>query len=59
MNAAKFKLTQLKNYSIRYEVIYKNLVRDLRKYITESFYSLTGYMKKKKRQVTLKYLDFI
>jgi len=31
-NAVKFKLAELKTTVIRYEVIYKNLVRDLRKY---------------------------
>ena len=33
----KFKLSQLKTTSIRYEVIYKNLVRDLRKYYSQDF----------------------
>jgi hypothetical protein len=32
MNAIKFKLTKLRSITIRYEVIYKNLLRDLRKY---------------------------
>ena len=32
MNAIKFKLTKLRSTQIRYEVIYKNLVRDLRKF---------------------------
>ena len=36
-NAIKFKLSQLKTTSIRYEVIYKNLVRDLRKYFSQDF----------------------
>lgn len=36
-NALKFKLGQLKTTSIRYEVIYKNLVRDLRKYYSQDF----------------------
>lgn len=36
-NAVKFKLSQLKTTSIRYEVIYKNLVRDLRKYYSQDF----------------------
>jgi len=36
-NAVKFKLSQLKTTSIRYEVIYKNLVRDLRKYFSQDF----------------------
>ncbi len=37
LNAVKFKLSQLKTTSIRYEVIYKNLVRDLRKYYSQDF----------------------
>ena len=36
-NAVKFKLSQLKTTNIRYEVIYKNLVRDLRKYYSQDF----------------------
>ena len=34
MNAIRFKLKELKSTNIRYEVIYKNLVRDFRKYYT-------------------------
>jgi len=36
-NAIKFKLTKLKTSIIRYEVIYKNLVRDLRKFYSQDF----------------------
>ena len=36
-NAVKFKLSKLRTTSIRYEVIYKNLVRDLRKYYSHDF----------------------
>ena len=36
-NAVKFKLQKLRTTSIRYEVIYKNLVRDLRKYYSHDF----------------------
>ena len=36
-NAVKFRLTIPKNMTIRYEVVYKNLVRDLRKYFTNAF----------------------
>ena len=36
-NAVKFKLSQLRTTTIRYEVIYKNLVRDLRKYYSHDF----------------------
>ena len=48
INAAKFKLKELKQSSIRYEVIYKNLVRDLRKYIAIDFNEVTEYAKRKK-----------
>ena len=33
-NAVKFRLTKLKSTTIRYEVVYKNLVRDIRKYFS-------------------------
>ena len=36
-NAAKFRLTQLNSLTIRYEVVYKNLVRDIRKYFANDF----------------------
>jgi len=32
MNAVKFRLMTLNSKTIRYEVIYKNLVRDIRKF---------------------------
>ena len=31
-NAQKFRLKELKSETLRYEVIYKNLIRDIRKY---------------------------
>jgi hypothetical protein len=37
MNAVKFKLNNLRSTTIRYEVIYKNLVRDLRKFYSQDF----------------------
>ena len=36
-NAVKFHLTKLQSKTIRYEVIYKNLVRDIRKYFVADF----------------------
>lgn len=36
-NASKFKLTRLKSKKLRYEVIYKNLMRDIRKCISQDF----------------------
>ena len=47
MNAVKFKLTKLKTTTIRYEVIYKNLVRDLRKYYSQDFNQLNIMRRKK------------
>jgi len=41
-------LSNLKTTSIRYEVIYKNLVRDLRKFYSKDFNDITDYIKKKK-----------
>lgn len=46
--AIKFKLTKLKSSTIRYEVIYKNLMRDMRKYFHEDFNETTNYIKAKK-----------
>ncbi|CDW84084.1 UNKNOWN [Stylonychia lemnae] len=45
----KFKLHSLSNKNLRYEVIYKNLLRDLRKFYLEDFNECTEYFKKKRR----------
>jgi hypothetical protein len=45
----KFKLHTLSNKTLRYEVIYKNLLRDLRKFYLEDFNESTEYFKKRKR----------
>ena len=45
----QFKLNSLMNTSLRYEVIYKNLLRDLRKFYLNDFNFETEYVKKKKR----------
>ena len=37
INAAKFRLKELDNLEIRYEVIYKNLLRDIRRYYKTQF----------------------
>ena len=47
MNAIKFKLTQLRSTQIRYEVIYKNLVRDLRKFYQQDFNQVNILRRKK------------
>ena len=46
--ALKFKLSKLLSNCIRYEVIYKNLLRDVRKYFTIKFNEATGYQKRRK-----------
>eukprot|EP00347_Sterkiella_histriomuscorum_P014580 403360341 len=45
----KFKLHTLSNKNLRYEVIYKNLLRDLRKFYLEDFNEFTQFPKKKKK----------
>jgi hypothetical protein len=45
--ALKFKLSKLRSNCIRYEVIYKNLLRDVRKYYTINFNEATGYLKRR------------
>jgi hypothetical protein len=47
LNAIKFKLIKLRSITIRYEVIYKNLLKDLRKYYAQEFNFQTDYSKKK------------
>lgn len=50
-NARKFKLTRLKQpITIRYEVIYKNSLRDLRKFFTHDMYNVTDYIRRKKKE---------
>ena len=36
-NAVKFRLYKLTSKTLRYEVIYKNLIRDVRKYFAYDF----------------------
>ena len=47
-NAKKFKLKTLSENSIRYETIYKNLLRDLRKFFSKHFIDTTAYLDHKK-----------
>ena len=49
LNAIKFKLTKLKSDKIRYEVIYKNLVRDVRKFYSRDFNDRTDFIKRKRK----------
>lgn len=53
----KFKLYSLKNIHLRYEVIYKNLLRDLRKFYIVDFNKATDYIRKKRRLPPAFYLD--
>lgn len=53
----KFKLVSLNNVHLRYEVIYKNLLRDLRKYYIVDFNKNTDYIRKKRRLAPSFYLD--
>ena len=48
LNSVKFKLSSLSDSNIRYEIIYKNLVRDLRKFYTSRFKQASCYHKKKR-----------
>ena len=49
LNAIKFKLSKLKSDKIRYEVIYKNLVRDVRKFYSKDFNDCTDFIKRKRK----------
>jgi len=42
----KFKLKKLNNVNLRYEVIFKNLLRDFRKFYTTTFNDMTEYIRK-------------
>lgn len=57
LNAIKFKLSELKTTQIRYEVIYKNLVRDLRKYYQQDFNQINILRRKKYDKNN--YLEFL
>ena len=50
--ALKFKLKNLKSKTIRYEVIYKNLLRDIRKYLIQEFNKVTDYVNIKRKSRT-------
>jgi len=48
----KFKLKKLKNTNLRYEVIFKNLLRDFRKYYSTTFNEQTDYIRKQRYNPT-------
>lgn len=48
-NAIKFRLERLYSQSIRYEVIYKNLLRDVRKFYCQDFNEQSRFIKKKRK----------
>lgn len=58
-NAQKFRLKKLPSKSIRYECIYKNLLRDVRKVFTILFNSQTQYPIIKKKNPKTSYLKFL
>jgi hypothetical protein len=58
-NAQKFKLAKLETNIIRYECIYKNLLRDVRKVFTILFNSQTQYQSAKKKIVNASYFEFV
>jgi hypothetical protein len=45
----RFKLKKLSNKDLRYEVIYKNLLRDMRKFYLQEFNMVTDFQTKKKK----------
>ncbi len=47
-NAIRFKLKYLKKGTIRYEVIYKNLIRHMRRHYSKDFNLTTDYIKRKR-----------
>jgi hypothetical protein len=49
LNAIKFKLNKLKTDQIRYEVIYKNLIRDVRKFYSKDFNESTDFIRRKRK----------
>jgi len=53
----QFKLHNLQNTHLRYEVIYKNLLRDLRKFYIVDFNKITDYIRKKRRLTPNFYID--
>ena len=48
----RFKLNDLCNKSLRYEVIYKNLLRDMRKFYLQEFNASTEFQVRKKKEHT-------
>lgn len=55
----KFKLTSLKGSNLRYEVVYKNLLRDFRKFFISDFNKASEYIKRKRRLNTHFYIDAV
>lgn len=53
----RFKLAALNELPLRYEVIYKNILRDLRKFYTADFNKMTDYIRKKRKLEPEYYLD--
>lgn len=47
-NAAKFKLKCFKKSTLRFEIIYKNLLRDIRKYYNNDFKEKSSFLNRKR-----------
>jgi hypothetical protein len=47
----------MQNNHLRYEVIYKNLLRDLRKFFINDFNEATDYIKKKRKTKPSYYIE--
>jgi hypothetical protein len=58
-NAVKFKLTKLSTAIIRYEIIYKNLLRDMRKFFATDFKELSNYTAKKQKDYGVLLISYI
>jgi hypothetical protein len=55
----QFKLKNLKNTNLRYEVIYKNLLRDIRKFFIDDFNTFSSYNKTKKNNQEIVYTNCV
>lgn len=55
----KFKLANLKGANLRYEVVYKNLLRDFRKFFISDFNKTSEYIKRKRRLNTHYFIEAV
>jgi hypothetical protein len=57
--APRFKLDHLDNKTLRYEVIYKNLLRDMRKFYIAEFNMVTDFQNRKKKSSPDFYMECV